>query len=139
MEKQFPIFTPPVAVPSTDLKQIEAMGNILQFGITSGLITQSFVDSVIEAVKNKSDYPENPEDLCDMHEVRHITGVSAVTVYQWVKDGILTKFKVGTRTRFLRSQVKAMIRRSDSNDDIHQLKGKRGQYHKSRVGGEANG
>ena len=115
----------------TDLKQIQAMEGLFKFGVNSGLISESFAGEIIEDVKNKSDYPENTDDLCDMHEARHLTGVSAVTVYNWVKEGKLKKFKVGSRTRFLRSEVKALIHLSDGTEDIPQFIGKRGQYHNS--------
>ncbi|MHA4810461.1 helix-turn-helix domain-containing protein [Flavitalea flava] len=56
---------------------------------------------------NGSSTPKNPDAFITRQDVADLFKISLPTVHSWMNVGILTPYKIGNKTRFLLSEVKA--------------------------------
>jgi excisionase family DNA binding protein len=56
---------------------------------------------------------EIPPDLRTPKELARLLGVHAATVRRWIREGVLTRWRVGGRVRARESEALALVRRDD--------------------------
>jgi len=69
---------------------------------------ENILDQRIEDLK-KSFTPKEPEEYLTGKELEKILKISSVTRWEWGKKEILKPKKIGSRTYYLRSEIKELL------------------------------
>jgi excisionase family DNA binding protein len=91
--------------------------NITQLhGITPEQLKTEILKGISEQLEKLSQNfrPKEPTIWITRKEASELLGVSLVTIHNWGKEGIITKYKIGNRIRFRRSDLEKIL--LDSNE-----------------------
>ena len=69
------------------------------------LIQQGLKIEVENLIKTISEQKQEGKEFLSRKECSQFFGVSLVTIHNWVKDGIISSYKLGNRTYFKRSEL----------------------------------
>jgi excisionase family DNA binding protein len=68
---------------------------------------------------------KSPElDLFTISEAAAYLGVSEPTIYRWMKDGVLSFYKIGNATRFTREGLGAVIEKTTGSKEAEAVRGR---------------
>lgn len=63
-------------------------------------------------------------DLFTISEAADYLGVSEPTIYRWMKDGLLSFYKIGNATRFTREGLGAVIEKTTGRKEAEAVRGR---------------
>ncbi|MFV8226894.1 helix-turn-helix domain-containing protein [Christiangramia aquimixticola] len=87
------------------------------YGITPEELKKELLEGISKELKrlSKDFRPKEPTIWITRKEASELLGVSLVTIHTWGKEGIITKYKIGNRIRFRRSDLEKIL--LDSNEE----------------------
>ncbi|HTO15200.1 MAG TPA: helix-turn-helix domain-containing protein [Edaphocola sp.] len=74
-------------------------------GTTAADLLAAIREIVSEAVRTHTPAPETKETFLTRQEVSEMFQISLPTVHAWINAGILNPYKLGTQTRFKKSEI----------------------------------
>ena len=94
------------------LLQVESVSSQTLLQAVSDLL-----DLKISALKGSAT-PKDTDPYLTRQEVADLFKISLPTVHAWMNTGILTPYKIGNKTRFLLSEVKAAAVNNGSKKEV---------------------
>jgi len=86
------------------------MNEIILTSITKDALVSEITGIILNAIKENKSIPFPEKDNLSRKEVAAKFGVSEVTIHNWAKNGLLTKYKInGSTVIYKRSEVEKLL------------------------------